>query len=161
MLFSTSDINECSTGNGGCNQVCINVIGSFQCSCNAGYELDSDQRTCIGMCSVLVCTCMCVYVCVFVFVCMCVHDCVDVRGQHYMHSYSNSHADTNECGNRNGGCAQSCHNTAGSYYCVCGSGYTLSSNSHGCNGEHNDKIMYHVNIIHHATVGLQYTEYGT
>ena len=43
-----SDVNECSTNNGGCNQVCTNNIGSFVCSCNAGYELDSDERTCVG-----------------------------------------------------------------------------------------------------------------
>ena len=93
MLFCTSDINECSTGNGGCNQVCINVIGSFQCSCNAGYELDSDQRTCIGMYSVLVCTCMCVCVsvcvsvCVYVSVCVCIHECVYVCLWSTLHAF--------------------------------------------------------------------------
>ena len=43
-----SDVNECNTANGGCNQICTNTIGSFLCSCNTGYELDSDQRTCVG-----------------------------------------------------------------------------------------------------------------
>ena len=43
-----SDVNECNTANGGCNQICTNIIGSFVCSCNTGYELDSDQRTCVS-----------------------------------------------------------------------------------------------------------------
>ena len=41
-----SDINECSTLNGGCNQVCTNQVGSFQCECLRGYRLSPDQRTC-------------------------------------------------------------------------------------------------------------------
>ena len=49
IMFSLLDVNECNASNGGCNQVCINVIGSFLCSCNTGYELDTDQRTCVGM----------------------------------------------------------------------------------------------------------------
>ena len=32
------DINECQTDNGGCLQKCDNLPGSFQCSCNHGYE---------------------------------------------------------------------------------------------------------------------------
>ena len=43
---STVDINECSTNNGGCSQVCTNTVGSFVCTCNTGYELVSD--VCIG-----------------------------------------------------------------------------------------------------------------
>ena len=43
-----ADINECSSTNGGCNHVCTNTIGTFLCSCNSGYELESDQRTCVG-----------------------------------------------------------------------------------------------------------------
>ena len=43
--------------------------------------------------------------------------------------------DINECGSNNGGCASTCHNTAGSYYCSCPSGCTLNSNGHACNGK--------------------------
>ena len=43
--------------------------------------------------------------------------------------------DINECGSSNGGCASTCHNTAGSYYCSCPSGCTLNSNGHTCNGK--------------------------
>ena len=43
--------------------------------------------------------------------------------------------DINECASSNGGCVGTCHNTAGSYYCTCSSGYTLGSDGHSCNGE--------------------------
>ena len=43
--------------------------------------------------------------------------------------------DVDECSNSNGGCAQTCHNTGGSYYCVCSIGYSLAPNRHGCDGE--------------------------
>ena len=43
--------------------------------------------------------------------------------------------DIDECSSSNGGCAQTCHNTGGSYYCTCGTGYSLASNNHGCDGE--------------------------
>ena len=44
----TSDINECQTDNGGCTQTCSNTDGSYQCSCDKGYELTEDRHTCIG-----------------------------------------------------------------------------------------------------------------
>ena len=31
------DLNECASNNGGCDQVCTNTHGSYQCSCNPGY----------------------------------------------------------------------------------------------------------------------------
>ena len=48
VLSMVSDINECLTSNGDCAQECANTEGSFQCSCNPGYELDNDQRSCNG-----------------------------------------------------------------------------------------------------------------
>ena len=33
---------------GGCDHLCINIEGSFQCACNSGYTLDHDGRTCLG-----------------------------------------------------------------------------------------------------------------
>ena len=42
------DIDECSN-NGGCSDDCVNIVGSFFCTCPNGYQLDDDGRTCIGM----------------------------------------------------------------------------------------------------------------
>ena len=43
--------------------------------------------------------------------------------------------DVNECETSNGGCAHTCHNTIGTYYCACNSGYYVSSNGHSCLGK--------------------------
>ena len=42
------DIDECSENNDNCSQNFSNTIGSYQCSCNDGYTLDSDQHNCNG-----------------------------------------------------------------------------------------------------------------
>ena len=34
----------------------------------------------------------------------------------------------------NGGCAQLCTNTPGSYQCSCNNGYTLNLDGHNCSG---------------------------
>ena len=43
-----ADINECATGNGGCEQSCSNSVGSYACSCSAGYVLGADGRSCVN-----------------------------------------------------------------------------------------------------------------
>jgi len=45
---SYSDIDECATSNGGCEQICNNTIGSFYCSCDTGYQLDVNGLNCTG-----------------------------------------------------------------------------------------------------------------
>ena len=42
------DINECVEDTDGCAHQCTNTIGSYFCTCNTGYSLDSDQHGCIG-----------------------------------------------------------------------------------------------------------------
>ena len=44
------DVNECAPngGLGPCQQVCTNTIGSFYCSCYAGYAISADGRNCQG-----------------------------------------------------------------------------------------------------------------
>ena len=111
LKYFTADINECNTNNGGCSQVCTNTIGSFVCSCNTGYELDPDE--CIGEYSLSM-----------------------IHGLNIIFLST----DINECSTTNGGCTQTCQNTAGSYYCVCGTGYSLASNNHGCDGELSRKL---------------------
>ena len=42
------DIDECAELTSGCDQICTNTIGSFQCSCYPGYDL-INGTTCNGM----------------------------------------------------------------------------------------------------------------
>lgn len=44
------DVNECLENNGGCEDVCNNMNGSYTCSCQeTGYSLSSDKHNCSGM----------------------------------------------------------------------------------------------------------------
>ena len=43
-----SDLDECSIGNGACDQECFNSVGGHTCGCWTGYYLSSDQRSCSG-----------------------------------------------------------------------------------------------------------------
>ena len=54
-----TDVNECGTGNGGCGQICTNSVGSFQCSCNQGFQLASDGFSCNGKCAIMVSYAVC------------------------------------------------------------------------------------------------------
>ena len=47
VLFAV-DIDECALGNGNCDQICTNTLGSFECSCDSGFLLKSDERGCEG-----------------------------------------------------------------------------------------------------------------
>ncbi len=62
---SPVDINECSTNKGNCSDMCVNIIGSFLCTCPAGYQLNNtNNRTCIGRC--INWSCFYVYILIFV-----------------------------------------------------------------------------------------------
>jgi hypothetical protein len=43
-----SDIDECAENSDQCAQNCRNIVGSYVCSCNAGYTLNGDGRRCDG-----------------------------------------------------------------------------------------------------------------
>ncbi|KAG9342656.1 hypothetical protein JZ751_016093 [Albula glossodonta] len=40
------DIDECQENNGGCDHFCRNTVGSFECSCQKGHKLQTDERSC-------------------------------------------------------------------------------------------------------------------
>ena len=68
------DVDECLLGSHVCRQLCVNVPGSFYCSCRTGYLLEDDLTHCIGVC---VCVCvLCARVCVCACACVCVLVCV-------------------------------------------------------------------------------------
>jgi len=39
---------SCSSNNGGCSHKCTNRRSGVLCSCNSGYELQSDKKSCRG-----------------------------------------------------------------------------------------------------------------
>lgn len=48
MRSDPPDVDECLAPNGTCEHICVNTLGSFQCSCRPGYQLHIDGRTCVG-----------------------------------------------------------------------------------------------------------------
>lgn len=51
LSFQPAEVDECSRPNrGGCEQRCLNTLGSYKCSCDPGYELAPDKRRCEGKC---------------------------------------------------------------------------------------------------------------
>lgn len=43
------DIDECDDlRNGGCSHSCMNLVGSYKCTCPTGFALKADNRTCSG-----------------------------------------------------------------------------------------------------------------
>ncbi|CAL4176090.1 unnamed protein product, partial [Meganyctiphanes norvegica] len=45
---SCTDIDECqsNSGRGDCDHKCQNSLGSYKCSCNSGYKINLDEKTC-------------------------------------------------------------------------------------------------------------------
>ncbi len=42
------DVNECTIDTDGCDDICVNEVGSYHCECNVGFELDEDNHGCSG-----------------------------------------------------------------------------------------------------------------
>jgi hypothetical protein len=54
LYHEVTDLDECSSNNGGCEQHCHNTNGSCHCSCNSEYIINSDGHHCddIPICSI-------------------------------------------------------------------------------------------------------------
>ena len=103
FLHVYTDINECA-GVNECQQQCHNTIGSYNCSCEVGFTLNSDGRNCTGIAMHLV----------------------------YHNSGDNNVSSTAEqsCGN-GGGCSHInfCAVVNGGTQCSCPTGYQLMNNT--------------------------------
>ena len=107
-LFVSSDVDECASSNGGCDQICTNNPGSYQCSCNQGYI--SSGKRCQGT-----------------FYSYSGYTyCAEKMTSHTLLSPLFVSLDVNECASSNGGCDQICTNNPGSYQCSCNQGYISS-----------------------------------
>ena len=47
-VYFPLDIDECAVLNGGCDHQCHNGPGFYNCTCDVGYKLQSDNHTCAG-----------------------------------------------------------------------------------------------------------------
>ena len=48
MFVLPLDYDECSVENGGCEQKCVNQVPEYECQCDSGYSLDSDNMSCVA-----------------------------------------------------------------------------------------------------------------
>lgn len=46
--MSFSDVNECMFVNGGCEDICVNDIGSYHCNCSGDTTLAENGFACEG-----------------------------------------------------------------------------------------------------------------
>uniref|UniRef100_A0A158P8J0 Multiple epidermal growth factor-like domains protein 6 n=1 Tax=Angiostrongylus cantonensis TaxID=6313 RepID=A0A158P8J0_ANGCA len=127
---SCLDINECSVGNAGCSQLCVNLPGSYECQCKSGYTMTYDRRTCEDINE-----------------CLsnnggCHHRCTNTQGSfecscedgYRLADDGRSCYDVNECLVNNGGCSQLCRNDEGGRHCECFGGYVLANDGKSCMG---------------------------
>ncbi|PIO69604.1 EGF-like domain protein [Teladorsagia circumcincta] len=125
---SCQDINECSVGNAGCSQLCVNLPGSYECQCKSGYIMTYDGRTCedINECVLNNGGCQ--------------HSCTNIPGGYKcsceegyrLAEDGHSCYDVNECLVNNGGCSQLCRNDEGGRHCECFGGYVLGKDEKTC-----------------------------
>ena len=105
------DINECnSTTLNTCEQLCINAVPGFSCSCESGFLLDANRLNCTS--NVLINL---------------------PRLNEMLHTLQQlcCVADINECEGSHP-CHQVCEDTEGSFFCSCNSGFRLLEDDINC-----------------------------
>lgn len=119
LLHMMLDIHNCLIGDHNCSQICVELEGSFTCSCYPGYVLEKNKANCAGN---------------------------SIFALHrYFSSYNDSifHSDVDECAQGLAGCSYNCINTPGSFYCTCMSGFELLSDNRTCEGDDYCKLGDH------------------
>ena len=120
-IYICIDIIECDLGTDMCNEnaTCQNTIGSYDCTCNAGFIGNGVE--CIGeypwsglSCRVILWN-MCTYYYMIVLTII-------------------SNTDIDECDLETHDCAHNCSNTVGSFVCSCRDGYQLDNDQMNCTG---------------------------
>ena len=128
-----SDINECAMGIDGCDPrgSCVNTAGSFQCTCDSltGFQLGSDQRTCVGT---YACVLLCFTVHIHIFSSLLLLPPFFPMSPSLSVYTRPSQSDVNECAQNTDNCQQLCNNTVGSFTCSCETGYVLEMDGFTC-----------------------------
>jgi len=122
-----TDINECATDNGGCEQNCTNINGGFKCSCENGYILNTDELSCDDIDDCVSNPCQNGGICSDAGINS--YNC-DCTGTGY--KGTSCDIDIDECAMNKGGCEQNCTNINGGFKCSCDNGYTLNTDELSC-----------------------------
>ncbi|CAH2327640.1 fibulin-5 isoform X1 [Pelobates cultripes] len=119
------NIDECRFGY--CQQLCANVPGSYSCTCNPGFILNEDGRSCQDVDECLSSN-------------PCVQSCLNTYGSYLcrcdpgyeLQDDGIGCTDMDECSVSEFICQHECVNDPGSYYCICPEGYVLLDDSRTC-----------------------------
>ncbi|KAK7478693.1 hypothetical protein BaRGS_00030078, partial [Batillaria attramentaria] len=124
------DVDECSNKTiCSSDQICVNTIGSYECTCQDGYRKDStgmcqDINECVDWSSFSGCGEL--------------EICVNLPGEFYckcLPGYrlvDDQCTDVDECASSENGCEQICDNVQGTYNCDCYYGYRLDTDRTSC-----------------------------
>ncbi|KAJ8271495.1 hypothetical protein COCON_G00103540 [Conger conger] len=124
-------VDECSLNNGGCQHVCVNTMGSYECRCKDGFFLSDNQHTCIHR-SEEGLSCMnkehgCAHICKETpkggVACEC---------RPGFELAKNQRGCTLTCNHGNGGCQHLCDDTEHGPICRCHTRYTLHADGRSC-----------------------------
>ncbi|KXJ05526.1 Hemicentin-2 [Exaiptasia diaphana] len=128
------DIDECNGADRICFGLCENSVGSFNCSCSAGYKLNTENKTLLS--------CEDIDECKFSTDNNCDQVCVDNEGSYNCTCKSGFKLGNdgsscvvkteNKCDSTNGGCERLCTNSSGTVTCHCPRGFNLSSDGKSC-----------------------------
>uniref|UniRef100_A0A8C0X358 VWFA domain-containing protein n=1 Tax=Castor canadensis TaxID=51338 RepID=A0A8C0X358_CASCN len=121
----------CATEDHACEQLCVNVPGSFVCQCYSGYTLAEDGKRCEA-----------------VDYCAsenhgCEHECVNADSSYLCRCREGFSLNPDQktctkidyCASPNHGCQHECVNTADSYSCRCLKGFILNPDKKTCRSE--------------------------
>lgn len=128
------DIDECVKENGNCERDCINLPGSYKCTCPNGFKLNENQLNCddINECLSRNGHGPCQDVCentIGSYKC----SCENLKGTTLSKDLHNCE-NTDECVTF--GCSHGCVNTRGKAFCTCPEGMVLNSDWKTCRGKH-------------------------
>ncbi|XP_068728477.1 mucin-like protein isoform X2 [Montipora capricornis] len=123
-----SDIDECDTNNGGCDHNCVNTPGSSVCTCNSGYFLNFDGKSCED-----------------VDECQSVSDCMQIcentNGSYNCKCHADFEVDpedpkncipANPCQDNQPGCQHVCYQSNRQENCSCYAGFSLNQDGKTC-----------------------------
>lgn len=109
-------VNSCEKHNGGCSHHCEHTTNGPSCSCNHGFHLDQDGKTCVG--ENLSLSIYFLYVILLFLTALCVVP----------------PSDSDECATGEACCSHFCRNSPGGYDCSCRAGHILNPDGCGCDG---------------------------